>query len=149
MATTAPLTREKSMNKQLLNLCLVTISLITTNLAYAATNQVDFHTDAKLLKTSHGPVDKAYGYMNVVTDNDGDGFISVMFSNGSQIDWARFNADVKFLNAAGLVIMQEHFARRIKAANQEGAIEHKLVKPLKISSFDSIEVDFYMSDLPD
>ena len=137
------------MNKQLLNLCLVTISLIVTNPAYAETNQFDFHTDAKLLQTSHGPVDKAYGYMNVVTDNNGDGLISIMFSNGSQIDWARFNADVKFLNGAGSVIKQEHFTRRIKAANQDGAVEHKLVKPLKISNFDSIKVDFYLSDVPD
>lgn len=134
---------------KLLNLYLVLMSIVATNLSYAATNHFDFHTDAKLLKTSHGRVDKAYGYMNVVTDNNGEAVINVMFSNGSRIDWARFNADVKFLNAAGSVIKQEHFARHIQAANHDGAVEHKLVKPLTISNFDSIEVDFYLSDLPD
>ena len=136
------------MNK-LLNICLVIASIAAANLSYAATNQFDFHTDAKLLRTNHGLVDKAYGYMNVVTDNNGEGIINVMFSNGSRIDWARFNADVKFLNAAGSVIKQEHFARRLQAANHDGAVEHKLIKPLTISNFDSIEVDFYMSDVPD
>lgn len=137
------------MNKQLLNLCLVIISMVTANLSNAAANHFDFHTDAKLLQTSHGSVDKAYGYMNVITDNNGEAVINVMFSNGSRIDWARFNADVKFLNAAGSVIKQEHFAQRIKAANHDGAVEHKLVKPLTISNFESIEVDFYLSDVPD
>ena len=123
-------------------------SIIAANLSHAATNHLEFHTDAKLLQTSQGPVDKAYGYMNLVANHNGDGLISVMFSNGSQIDWARFNADVKFLNAAGSIIKQEHFTRRIKAATHNGAEEHRLVKPITISNFDPIEVDFYLSDLP-
>ena len=137
------------MNRQLIPIALAIITIFTTIPAFAASNQLNFHTEAKLLHTRQGPVDKAYGYINVVADDNGGGYISVMFSNGSQINWGRFNADVKFLNAAGAVIKQEHFARRIKAANQEGAAEYKLVKPLTISNFDSIEVDYYLSDMPD
>ena len=136
------------MNKHLIRTSLILVSIFGANLSYAATNPFNFHTDAKMVQKSHGPVDKAYGYMNVVTDNNGKGVINVMFSNGSRIDWARFNADVKFLNAAGSVIKQEHFARRLKAANHDGAAEHKLIKPLTISNFDSIQVDFYLSDVP-
>ena len=137
------------MNKQIYYFALLITSITAAIPAFAVTNQIDFHTDATLLQTSRGPVDKAYGYTNVVADKNGEGFISVMFSNGSQIDWARFNADVKFLNAAGSIIKREHFTRRLKAADRNGAMEYKLVKPLTVSNFDSIEVDFYLSDLPD
>ena len=136
------------MNRQLSHILLILVSALVANLAHAATNPFDYHIDAKMVQKSYGPVDKAYGYMNVVTDNNGNGVINVMFSNGSQIDWARFNANVKFLNAAGSVVKEEHFARRLSAANRAGAVEHKLIKPVTVSNFDSIQVDFYLSDIP-
>jgi len=136
------------MNKQLLFFIALLVSGFAINSASAAAHPFDLHIDAKMVEKSRGPVDKAYGYVNLVSDNKGNGIINVMFSNGSQIDWARFNADVKFLNAEGSVIKQEHFGRRLGAANQSGAVEHKLIKPLTVSNFDSIQVDFYLSDLP-
>ena len=87
--------------------------------------------------------------MNGVTDTIGKGIINVMFSNGSRLNWVRFNAHVKFLNAAGEVVKEEYFDHRIAAARNEGAIERKVTKPLTVSDFDSIQVEFYLSDLPD
>ena len=140
------------MNKTLLkiaSICLVPLCLLGSRQAFAVSHPYDFHADAKMAHQNIGPVEKAYGYMNVVTDTSGKGIINVMFSNGSELNWARFNARVKFLNAAGVVVKEEHFDHRIAAAGYEGAIERKISKSLTVSDFDSIQVDFYLSDLPD
>jgi len=137
------------MNKTTLkiaSICLLPLSLLATRQALAVAHPYDFHADARMLHRNLGPVEKAYGYMNVVTDTNGNGIINVMFSNGSQLNWARFNARVKFLDAAGAIIKEEYFDRRIAAAESEGAIERKLSKPLSVSNFDSIQVDFYLTD---
>lgn len=137
------------MNKTLLkiaSICLLPLSLLAARQAFAATQPFDFHADARMVHQNLGPVDKAYGYMNVITDTNGNGIINVMFSNGSHLDSARFNARVKFLNAAGVIIKEEYFDDRIAAAGIEGAIESKLSKPLTVSDFDSIQVDFYLTD---
>jgi len=139
------------MNKTLLkiaSICLVPLSLLGTRQALAVSHPYDFHADAKMVHQNIGPVEKAYGYMNVVTDTRGNGIINVMFSNGSPLNWARFNARVKFLNAAGVVVKEEYFDYRIAAAGNEGAIERIVTKPLTVSDFDTIQVDFYLSDLP-
>lgn len=140
------------MNKTLLkiaSICLVPLCLLVSRQAFAVSHPYDFHADAKMVLQNIGPVEKAYGYMNVVTDTSGNGIINVMFSNGSQLNWARFNARVKFLNAAGEVVKEEYFDHRIAAAGNEGAIERKVTKSLIVPDFDSIKVDFYLSDLPD
>jgi surface antigen len=137
------------MNKTMLkiaSICLLPLSLLASKQALAATHPYDFHADARMVHQNLGPVEKAYGYMNVVTDTNGNGIINVMFSNGSQLNGARFNARVKFLDAAGAVIKEEYFDHRIAAAGKEGAIERKVTKPLAVSSFDSIQVDFYLTD---
>ena len=139
------------MNKTLLkiaSICLVPLFLLGTRQAFAVSHPYDFHTDAKMVHQNIGAVEKAYGYMNVVTDTSGNGIINVMFSNGSRLNWARFNARVKFLNAAGVVVKEEYFDHRIAAAGDDGAIERKVTRPLTVSDFDSIQVDFYLSDLP-
>ena len=140
------------MNKTLLkiaSICLVPLFLLGSRQAFAVPHPFDFHADAKMVHHDIGPVENAYGYMNVVTDNSGNGMINVMFSNGSRLNWARFNARVKFLNAAGVVVKEEYFDHRIAAAGNDGAIERKVSKPLGATEFDSIQVDFYLSDLPD
>jgi hypothetical protein len=140
------------MNKTLLkiaSICLVPLSLLGSRQAFAVSHPYDFHADAKMVHQNIGPVEKAYGYMNVVTDTSGNGIIKVMFSNGSRLHRARFNARVKFLNAAGVVVKEEYFDHRIAAAGNDGAIERKVTKPLSLTEFDSIQVDFYLSDLPD
>jgi hypothetical protein len=140
------------MNKTLFkiaSICLVPLSLLGSRQALAVSHPYDFHADAKMVHQNTGPVEKAYGYMNVVTDTSGNGIINVMFSNGSRLNWARFNARVKFFNAAGVVVKEEYFDHRIAAAGNDGAIERKVSKPLTVSDFDSIQVDFYLSDLPD
>jgi hypothetical protein len=137
------------MNKTMIkiaSICLVPLSLLGSRQAFAATHPYDFHADARMVHQDLGPVEKAYGYMNVVTDTDGSGIINVMFSNGSQLDWARFNARVKFLDATGVVIKEENFDHRIAAAGNEGANERKVSKALNLSDFDSIQVDFYLTD---
>jgi hypothetical protein len=137
------------MNKTMLkiaSICLVPLILLGSRQALAVAHPYDFHADARMVHQNLGPVDKAYGYMNVVTDTDGNGIINVMFSNGSRLNWVRFNARVKFLNAAGVVIKEENFDHRIGAAGDEGAVERKVSKPLAVSDFASIQVDFYLTD---
>ena len=126
---------------------LVSVTAFVLNPAQAASHQIDFHKASRMMHSSYGPVDKAYGLMTLSTGSNGEGIINVMFSNGSPIGGARFNARVKFLDASGAVIKEEHFDYRIAAAGYDGAVERKLTKPLDLSNFDSIEVDFYLSDI--
>ncbi len=128
---------------------LLALASLIGNSASAVSHPYDFHTDAKMVHKSYGPVDKAYGYMNVITNDRGNGVINVMFSNGSSLNLARFNARVVFLSASGSVIKEEHFGHRISAAGYSGAVERKVSKPLTVSNFDSIRVDFYLSDIPE
>ena len=129
---------------------LVTILLasVPASTLQAAFAQIDFHHASKMIHKDLGPVDKAYGLMTLTTDSNGKGMINIMFSNRSRIDGARFNARVTFLDASGVVINQQHFALRIDAAGLSGAIEGKISKPLTLSNFDSIRVDFFLSDIP-
>jgi len=94
-----------------------------------------------------GPIDQAYGYMNVVTDESGNGTINVMFFNGSGRDLAQFNARVTFLDETDNVIGEEHFDCWLDAAGLDEAIECKVTKPLSLSNFETIEVDFYLSEI--
>ena len=114
----------------------------------AASVQIDFHHASRMMHKEQGPVDKAYGLMTLTTDSNGKGMINIMFSNRSRIDGALFNARVIFLDASGAVINQQHFARRIAAAGLGGAVEGKISKPLTLSNFDSIRVEFFLSDIP-
>ncbi len=140
------------MNKHYLNFikAIFILSLaFTINLAYGDINRSIFNSNAKMLGKHREPVDKTYGLINIVTGNDGKGTINVMFSNGSKIDWVKFNAHVKFLNAAGLVIKEAHFYRWLNAANEEGASERKISKALTRTDYTSIEVEFYLTDIPE
>jgi hypothetical protein len=140
------------MNKTLFkvaSICLVPLSLLGSRQALAVSHPYDFHADAKMVHQNTGPVEKAYGYMNVTTDTSGNGIINVMFSNGSRLDRARFNARVKFLNAAGELVKEEYFDHRVAAAGNDGATERKVTRPLTVPDFASIQVDFYLSDLPE
>lgn len=112
----------------------------------AAPHPFEFHADGRMVHAQYGPVDRAYGYMNVVTDGAGNGTINVMFSNGSGRDLAQFNARVKFIDTAGAVIREEHFDCWMDAEGLREAIECKVTKPLSAANFDSIEVDFYLSE---
>ncbi len=70
-----------------------------------------------------------------------------MFSNGNRFNSARFNACVKFLDASGTVISEEYFDHWLAATEFEDAIEGKVTKTLILSNFDSIQVDFYLTDI--
>ena len=128
---------------------LITLSAFVLNPAQAASDTSEFHEFARMFHESHGRIDETYGYVYVTTDNIGAGTISVMFSNGSRLDGARFNARVKFLDTSGAVMKEEYFNQRIAAADLQGAAEGKVSKPFRLSGFDSIEVDFYLSDIPE
>lgn len=123
--------------------------VLASNSAYGESHPYDFQANAKMVHKLHGPVDNAYGLINVVSDNEGKGVIDVMFSNGSQIDWVKFNARVKFLNASGSVISEQHFYRWLDAAGEDGAAERKLSKRLAVTGFETIEVEFYLTDMPE
>ncbi len=128
---------------------LVCVVSFMFNQAYAVAHPYEFHADSKMQLQSYGPVDDAYGYMYVETDIEGNGTITVMFSNASEVDLARFNAHVKFLDAGGAVIGEEYFDCWIDREGLREAIECKLSRPLAHSGFDSIQVDFFLSDVTD
>ena len=124
-------------------------SMLFSNMAHAAPKPFEFHADAKMAHATHGQVDKTYGYLYIEGDETGRGTINVMFSNGNEKNWARFNARVQFLNRAGKVIKEERFESWLDAADYNDAVERRVSKPLRISDFDSIQVDFYLSDISD
>jgi len=128
---------------------MITVSAFVLHPAQAASRTTEFHEFARMAHESFGRIDETYGYVYVTTDAGGAGTISVMFSNGSRLNWAKFNARVKFLDTSGAVIKEEYFNQRIAAADLQGAAEGKISKPLTFSSFDSIQVDFYLSDIPE
>jgi hypothetical protein len=126
---------------------MITLSAFVLHPAQAASHPSEFHEFASMEHKSFGRIDETYGYVYVTTDAGGAGTISVMFSNGSRLNGAKFNARVKFLDTSGVVIKEEYFNQRIAAADFEGAAEGKISKPLTFSNFDSIQVDFYLSDI--
>ena len=140
------------MNKKRLHsvaLLLLSGLLVILNPAYSESEIFDFQANAKMMHKHHGPVDNTYGLINVAIDADGQGRMEVMFSNGSQIDWARFNAYVKFIDAGGLVVREEHVYRWLESANAEGAAERKISKSMTLNRVKSVEVDFYLTDIVD
>lgn len=128
---------------------MITACSFVFNQAYALAHPWDFQADARMQLQNHGPVEDAYGLVYLETDGNGDGMITVMFSNASEVDLARFNARLKFLDARGALLGEEHFDCLIDSAGFREAIECKLSRPLAHNGFDSIQVDFYLSDVPD
>lgn len=128
---------------------LLSVPVFVANPALADTDSYEFHADANMAHKSRGPVDKAYGYLNIVSAANDRLIINVMFSNGNELQWARFNARVKFLSASGRVIKEENFERWIAAAGSNGASEQRISKALTMPGFKSVKVDFYLSDVPD
>lgn len=138
------------MNIQTSNLIaavLLPLALLGSLPTAAAPHPLEFHADARMQHEQYGLVEQAYGYMNVITDANGNGSINVMFSNGSGLDLAQFNARVKFLDSAGAIIREEYFDCWMDAEGLREAIECKITKPLSLSAFDSVEVDFYLSEI--
>ena len=127
----------------------IPITLISASPSFAASQAFEFHADATMRHELYGPVDNAYGYMNVITDGDGKGTINVMFSNASELAQAQFNARVRFLNSTGKVVQVEIFDCWIDAEDLREAGECKVSQPLRVTGFDSVEVDFYLTDVPE
>ena len=128
-------------------LVLLPLLLLTCGLAAAGNSNFEYHADSRMQHATRGAINDAYGYVYVVTDKKGHGVIRVMFSNGTSLDHAQFNARVKFLGADGSLIREEHFERRIEAAGYHGAAERSLTKLVNLSEFASVRVDFYLSDV--
>lgn len=137
----------KIQTSKLVAAALLALSLLGSIPAGAASHPFEFHADARMQHEQYGPIEQAYGYMNVVTDDNGNGTINVMFSNGSGLDLAQFNARVKFLDTAGAIVKEEYFDCWMDAEGLQEAIECKVTKPLSLSKFDSVEVDFYLSEI--
>lgn len=116
---------------------------------YSDPGSVDFRANARMMNEYHVPVDKAYGLINVVIDGDGSGRMEVMFSNGTNIDWVKFNAEVRFIDAAGMVVEEQYVYRWLESADVDGASERKVSKTLSLDRVESVEVDFYLSDIID
>ena len=126
---------------------LVPFFLLVSQQVGAVAHPYEFHADAKMKIAQQGPVDRAYGYINVITDPNGDGEINVMFSNASRVNEAEFNAQVKFLNQSGAVIKEESFNCWIDSTGFDEPIECKISKPVTLTDFESIKVDFFLTDI--
>ena len=140
------------MNLQRLQITLVLLLAglgIFSSPTYSDPGTFGFRANAKIMHEHDVPVDKAYGLINVVIDGDGRGEMEVMFSNGSHIDWVKFNAEVRFIDAAGRVVEEQYVYRWLESANFDGASERKVSKTLSLNSVKSVEVDFYLSDIID
>ena len=138
------------MNKKIGNInaiLAVILSLLGSQPVLAVGHPYEFTADARMKYNGEAPIEKAYGYMTVYTDQDGSGTIDVMFSNGNRAHSARFNAHVKFLDASGAVIREEYFDHWLAAAELDEAIEGKVTKHLPLSDFESIQVEFFLSDI--
>lgn len=129
-------------------LLLIPVLLLACGQARAVNPTYEYHADARMRQVSGELVDHAYGYAYVVTDKKGHGVIRVMFSNGSPLHGARFNAHLSFVDADGVVIREEHFDRHIEAADAGGAQERSVSKLVKLADFASVQVDFFVSDIP-
>jgi hypothetical protein len=117
--------------------------------AAASNATYEYHADAPMRHSGGANIDKAYGYAYVITDMKGHGVIRVMFSNGSPLHRARFNARVAFLDADGGVIREELLQHRLAAADAQGASERSVSKLVRLNEFASVEVDFFVSDIPE
>jgi len=126
---------------------LLPMSILAWGQAGASNQAFEFHADARMEHATLGPVENAYGYMYALTDKKGHGAVNVMFSNGNRRQVAQFNARVKFVDAHGSVIEDEYFTCPIAAAGRGGAVECKLTRAISLSGFDSIEVEFYLTDV--
>ena len=127
---------------------LLPLLLLASGQAAAASQNYEFHADARMRHATGNDVDNAYGYVHVVTDKKGHGVIRVMFSNGTSLHEARFNARIRFLDADGKLIRTEKFDYRVEAAGLQGAAERRLTKLVDLTEFADIEVDFFVSDIP-
>ncbi len=139
------------MNKILLKLTLALFTVLAVlglNQVYAASSPLEFHADAKMRHVDGRAVDRTHGFLRVVADGVGNGLVDVMFSNGNSQLKARFNARVEFRDASGRIVREEHFACRLGRAGSGGARECKVSRVLKRSWFESVEVDFYLTDAP-
>jgi hypothetical protein len=124
------------------------LMVIASGTAAARNATYEYHADAPMRHASGISIENAYGYAYVVTDKKGHGVIRVMFSNGSPLHYARFNAHVAFLDVDGGVIREEHFDRQIEAADVQGAAESRVSKLVDLTDFASVKVDFFLSDIP-
>ena len=123
------------------------VSLFASLPASAVEQPYDFAVDARMAIHDKDAVTKAYGFMTLVSDGEGNSTIDVMFSNGNSAHSARFNARVKFLDTDGTVIREEYFDHWLAAAEFDEAIEGKVTKYLSLFDFESIQVDFFLSDI--
>jgi len=130
------------------SMLLLSLLLLTSGQAAAGSANYEYHLNAAMQHAGTGSIKDAYGYVYVVTDKKGHGVIRVMFSNGTSLDYARFNARVKFLDADGALIREEFFERRIEAAGSDGAAERSLSELVDLSEFAAVEVDFFLSETP-
>lgn len=136
------------MNHNAFSLTAALLLLLLARASWAVPHPYEFHATSGMLHADLGPVANTRGYVNVATDSTGHGVINVMFANGSQLDGARFNARVKFLNPSGAIVREEIIERRIGPAEADAANERKVSRRLNPTAFDSIQVEFYLSDIP-
>ena len=125
----------------------VLLPLLGSQPVLAVGHPYEFSADARMKNNGDASIEKTYGFMTVSTNRYGSGTIDVMFSNGNSAHSARFNARVKFLDATGTVIREEYFDHWLAAAEFDEAIEGKVTKHLPLSDFESIHVDFFLSDI--
>ena len=123
--------------------------MVVASLPAMAAAAEEFHTSANMRYGGQFAIPETHGYVRVISDASGNGMIDVMFFNGNPEVQALFNASVRFIDASGRLVVETHFNCRVGEVSPDGAGECKVSKPLNKTLFDSVEVDFYLSDLPD
>ena len=127
---------------------LILLPLIGLGPAYAAPPLEEHHVDARMQYLDRGAIASTYGYLRVFKDQSGNALIETMFANGNPAIDALFNAGIRLLDASGRVLHRVELKCPLSAGDVDEATECKVSKSLRHIAFDTVEVDFYLSDMP-
>ena len=123
---------------------LLALSLLFLGTAQAASWPYHYQADALLEQPNGQPAGDARAYLEIRSYRPGEGRITLVFANGSRSSVARFNARIRFLDADGKVLREEHFESRLGAADSEGAFERMLSRALRVEAFARVDAEFYL-----
>lgn len=123
---------------------LLVMSLLFLGTAQATSWPYTYHADALLEQANGQAASDARAYLEIRSYRPGEGRITLVFANGSRSSAARFNARIRFLDANGEVLREEHFESRLGAADTDGAFERRLSRALRVDDFARVDAEFYL-----
>ena len=125
---------------------LLALSLLFLGTAQAASWPYRYQADALLEQPNGQPASDARAYLDIRSYRPGEGRITLVFANGSRSSAAGFNARIRFLDADGELLREEHFESRLGKADTEGAFERMLSRALRVDAFARVEVEFFLDE---